>query len=80
MDKERFEKAKKLDAEIKEINQQIDYWNKASSIHSMSLIGKFCFGIEIIKTQYINFPDLKVQVLATLQAKLVQLKEEFKSL
>lgn len=80
MDKERFEKAKKLDAEIKEINQQIDYWNKASSIHSMSLIGKFCFGIEIIKTQYINFPDLKVQVLATLQAKLVQLKEKFKSL
>lgn len=80
MDKETFDKAKKLEAEISEINQQIDYWNKATSIHSMSLIGKFCFGIEIIKTQYINFSDVKTQVLANLQARLVQLKEEFKSL
>lgn len=80
MNKETFEKAKKLEAELKEVNQQIDYWNKATSIHSISVIGKFCYGVENIKPEYINFSNLKIQVLATLQAKRVQLKEEFKSL
>lgn len=80
MDNEILDKPKNLEAEIKEVNRQLNMWRKASAIRTIDIVGRGICDVEYCDPTYVNFPDLKVQVLATLQARLVQLEQEFKSL
>lgn len=81
MKKDKLEKANKLDKEINKIQREIGNWKRAVGI--TRIVGERPYYLNPyipLEPEYIDFPTLKANTIANLEAKLKQLEQELESL